>query len=259
MDSGAGGLPYLSAFAALNPRPLLLYAADTKNFPYGEKTKAGLVLLLTELTARIIKHFSPALVTVACNAASVSALAELRQTFPDTDFIGTVPAVKPALLASRKNHIAVIGTKRAVEDEYIQRIARNTSKNCAITRLAAPDLVDFAERRLDRSDKAERKTIVKKYVEAAREAGADALVLGCTHFLLLRDEFEEAAAPDIRIFDSVDGVCGRIEAVLPGKPAPPERNGRNLLLVTGGIDEQWPARAERYGLELYKPDGWNDT
>jgi glutamate racemase len=257
MDSGAGGLPYLSAYAALNPRPLLLYVADTKNFPYGEKTKAALVLLLTELTFRIKKHFSPALITLACNAASVSALAELRQTFPDTDIIGTVPAVKPALLSSRKNRIAVIGTKRAVEDEYIQRLAESAAKNCAITRLAAPDLVDFAECRLDYSGKAERMAIVKKYVDMARNDGADALVLGCTHFLLLRDEFAAAAAPDIQVFDSVGGVCGRIETVLSKKTAPPTGNG--LLLVTGGVEKQWELRAERYGLELYMPDGWNDA
>jgi glutamate racemase len=260
LDSGAGGLPYLSAYAALDPQALLLYVADKKNFPYGEKTKAGLVSILIKLTERIKKHFSPALLALACNTASVSALAELRAAFPGLDFVGTVPAVKPALLASKKKHIAVLGTKRALEDEYILRIAESTAGGCAVTRIEAGDLVDFVERRLDCSSKAERIAAAKKYIDMARANGVDALVLGCTHFLFLLDEFREAAAPDIRVFDSVGGVCGRIKDVLSARAETTRRPARNLLLVTGGAAESglWAARAARFDLDLFKPHDWDD-
>ncbi|MDR2344292.1 MAG: glutamate racemase [Spirochaetaceae bacterium] len=214
LDSGAGGLPYLGAYRALDPERPLLYVADKKNFPYGEKTKAGLVSLLLELTARVQKHFSPALIVIACNTASVSALAELRQCFPGTDFVGTVPAVKPALLSSAKKHIAILGTKRTLQDRYINGIAESTANDCTVTRISAAELVDFVEYRLDHAGRGERMAAAKKYMDAVRECGADALVLGCTHFLFLLDEFREAAGPGIRVFDSIDGVCHRVESIL---------------------------------------------
>ncbi|MDR2659777.1 MAG: glutamate racemase [Spirochaetaceae bacterium] len=256
LDSGAGGLPYLSAYSALNPKPLLLYVADKKNFPYGEKTKSELVSLLIELVGRIKKHFSPALITLACNTASVSALAELREYFPGTDFVGTVPAVKPALLYSKKKHIAVLGTERTLEDGYIRRIADNTARDCTITRIMAAELVNFVEHDIDYSDKAARIAMVKKYIDMAREKGADALVLGCTHFLFLLDEFKEASAPDMPVFDSMNGVCGRIENMLSGKTV---MTGKNLLFVTGEDDagKQWETRAARFGLDIFKPRDWD--
>ncbi|MDR1363736.1 MAG: glutamate racemase [Spirochaetaceae bacterium] len=263
LDSGAGGLTYLGAYAELNPRPLLLYVADKKNFPYGKKTKNELVSILIELTGRIKKHFSPALITLACNTASVSALAELRQNFPDTDFVGTVPAVKPAMLASKKKHIAVLGTERTLQDDYIQHIAETAAGDCAITRLAAGELVDFVERRFEYSDKAEKIAVAKKYIKAARESGADALVLGCTHFLFLLDEFKEAAPPDIAVFDSMSGVCGRIENIFAknDKAKTPAGHSKNLLLVTGAenAEEQWSQRAARFNLERFKPRDWDSA
>jgi glutamate racemase len=245
---------------------MVLYIADKKNFPYGEKTKNELVTILIRLTERIQKFFSPALIVLACNTASVSALSELRQRFPATDFVGTVPAVKPALIYSVKKNIAVIGTERTLADDYITRIAEEAAGGGAITRIAAGELVDFVEYRLEYSGKAERITLVKKYTDEARKRGADALALGCTHFLFLLDEFREAAEPYIRVFDSINGVCGRIESVLSKKKPPSpitRRAGQpNPLLVTGGkaLDaaEQWDLRAERFNLESFKPDGWDD-
>jgi glutamate racemase len=261
LDSGAGGLPYLRAYAALNPRPLLLYIADKKNFPYGKKTKDALVSILFRLTARIEKKISPALITLACNTASVSALAELRQNFPDTDFVGTVPAVKPAMLFSKKKHIAVLGTERTLQDDYIQHIAESAARDCVITRFAAGELVDFVERRFDSSDKAERIAMANKYIGMARERGADALVLGCTHFLFLLDEFKESARPDIVIFDSMSGVCGRIENVFAKKVKTQIReHSKNLLFVTGdeNTSQQWVLRADQFDLEFFKPHDWDD-
>ena len=265
LDSGAGGLPYLSAYGELNPARPLLYVADKKNFPYGEKTKAALVSLLIELTARIKKHFSPALIVLACNTASVSALAELRRNFPGTDFAGTVPAVKPALLSSVKKHIAVLGTERTVGDAYISHIAENTASVCAVTRIAAGELVDCVERRLDYADSAERMAAAKRYIDLTRESGAGALVLGRTHFLFLLDEFREAAGPDIRVFDSIGGVCFRIENILSQKNASGGAAQRtdipNLLFVTDGegSSELWPRRAARFALTLAGGRDWDDV
>jgi glutamate racemase len=214
LDSGMGGIPYSQFFMRRNPHINVIYIADSNNFPYGKKTKEELVMLLKTVCENIIQQYNPALIVIACNTASVSALAELRAFFPDTPFVGTVPAVRPAVLASSKAHIGVLGTERTVEDPYIDKIIGETGRPCVITRIAAPDLVDFVEHHIAKASPDEKLHQAKKYVARFRAAGADAIVLGCTHFLFLLDEFKQAASPDITIYDSVEGVIHRAEALL---------------------------------------------
>jgi glutamate racemase len=210
--------------------------------------------LCCSLISRLCSVFSPRLVAVVCNTASVSALPALRKAFPDLPFVGTVPAVKPAVLSSRKGHIGVLGTSRTIGDPYIARLAARYAPDCAVTGIAAPELVKFVERRWDRADQEERRRVVAPYIEAFRRAGADALVLGCTHFLFLLEEFKFAAGGDMTIHESVEGVSRRIEALLDeGEPrsAPAASGGEppRLLVVTGNAEEElWRRRAERFGL-----------
>jgi glutamate racemase len=214
LDSGMGGIPYSQFFMRRNPHIKVIYVADREHFPYGKKTKEELVALLKTVCGNVIQQYHPALIVVACNTASVSALSELRDFFPETPFVGTVPAVRPAILSSGSAHIGVLGTERTIEDPYIDKLAEETGRPCAITRIAAPDLVEFVEHHINEASPDEKLQQAKKYVTRFREAGADAIVLGCTHFLFLADEFKEAASPDIIIYDSVEGVINRAETLL---------------------------------------------
>jgi glutamate racemase len=260
LDSGAGGLPYCRHFHLHNPGEPLVYTADRENFPYGPKDKEELTGLLTLLMERLIPLFNPKLAVLACNTASVSALASLREKFPALPFVGTVPAVKPAALASRKRCIGVLGTSRTIEDPYIAELAARCGSDCAVVGLAAPDLVEFAERRLAAADGAERRRAVLPYIEEFIRAGADAVVLGCTHFLLLLEDFKAAVPPWMGVYDSMEGVSRRIEALL-GERAPlrgrPAGTGstpgtRGILALTGGEkpDPLWRQRAGDFGLDL---------
>jgi glutamate racemase len=216
IDSGKGGLPYFDFFRARNPGTNAVYVADTGHFPYGKKTKAELVAILCDLVETLAGRYSPAVIALVCNTASVSALDELRAAFPGTRFVGTVPAVKPAVESSRSGVIGVIGTERTLDDPYIDIIAANAGKSCRIERAAAPELVEFVEYRLETATARERTEMVQPYIRRFRERKADALVLGCTHFLLLKREFVEAGAPDMGIFDSVEGVVKQIERLVSG-------------------------------------------
>jgi len=250
LDSGIGGLSYLDAFKKRNPNKNIVYVADRKNFPYGTKTKAELVFLLTGLVEKIKILFCPSLVVLACNTASVSSLAELRARFPELTFVGTVPALKPALISSRSKRIAVLGTGRTVHDGYIGSLAQKINSACAIIRIAAPELVEFVEYQIDSCGKDEKMKIVSTYINLIQKEGADGLVLGCTHFLFLLDEFKEAARPNIQIFDSIDGVCRRVENLLGEMPDKNNDGKTKLLIVNGDAEQQWLRRAENFGLEL---------
>jgi glutamate racemase len=258
LDSGVGGLPYCRHFHQNNPRETLVYVADREYFPYGSRERLALVRRLEELMEGLIRRWDPKLAALVCNTATISALKELRERFPHLPLVGTVPAVKPAILESKKRHIGVLGTSRTVEDPYIAALAAKFGPDCAVTSIAAPDLVDFVERRFAASTAEERRAVALPYIDRFRRAGADAIVLGCTHFLFLLDAFRTAAG-DISFHDSLEGVSRRAEALLhkEGLRSDADPAGENVLLLTGSAppEPEWQERARFFDLALYNEEG----
>lgn len=257
LDSGIGGIPYCLDFSLANPGEPVVYAADRLHFPYGKRGKDDLVSIVLSLMGRLVPLVDPKLVIVACNTASVSALDGLREAFPGLPFVGTVPAVKPAAAGSKKRKIGVLGTERTVEGEYLAGLIRTYGNGCDVTALAAPDLVEFVEHRYTGSGAEERRNAVLPWVRRFRDAGVDALVLGCTHFLFLRDEFRREAAPGITVYDSVSGVSGRAAALLDERDlragVPPGAGKKpGLLVITGAEapESSWLRWADYLGFRL---------
>jgi glutamate racemase len=206
-------------------------------------------------------EFDPRAAALVCNTASISALAALRERFPGLPLVGTVPAIKPAVLGSRSRVVGVLGTDRTIADPYIGKLAAQYGPDCAVKALAAPDLVEFVERRLRGAGVEERRGMVRPYIEEFRRVGADALVLGCTHFLFLLEDFRALAAliaPGMAIYDSLEGVVHRIEAAAPqGLSSLPLRTeggpvGENVLFLTGEgpAEESWRYWAAAFDLSL---------
>ncbi|MDR1429524.1 MAG: glutamate racemase [Spirochaetaceae bacterium] len=258
LDSGLGGLPYLRHFRERNPGEDTAYVADRRNFPYGPKDKDALSALLFSLFSRLIPLVRPKLAVLACNTASVSALDSLRKAFPGLPFVGTVPAVKPAVLNSRSALAGVLGTERTIADEYIQALARKCNPACRVMGVAAPELVEFVEYAMNSVSRAERLRVIKPYVEQFRAAGADSIVLGCTHFLFLLDEFRELAGEDITVYDSLSGVSSRAESLLSRQGLRGGgTGGRPRCFLTGGGEPgaAWEKLAGDFDLSLVLLDG----
>jgi len=260
IDSGIGGLPYCKDFLKRNKREEICYLADRANFPYGQRKKDELSSILVALIEKLLKAADPKIIVLACNSATVSSIEQLRQHFPNIPFVGTVPAIKPAANASRSGKVGVLGTARTIEDPYNQNLADECKKKCEIIGIAAPDLVQFVEERFDSAAKKEKKEIVKKYIDLFRAEGADTLVLGCTHFLSLLDEFKRGAFPFMKIFSSLDGVTKRIEYLLDENSgalrAEKSFQPVNRLILTGTepADISWKNRAKELGFNLYLLD-----
>jgi glutamate racemase len=253
IDSGIGGIPYCSHFLRQNPGARIVYAADRLHFPYGKFEKTELAEILTRLVGRLVNVINPKIVVLACNTATIAALSELREWFPQLPFVGTVPAVKPAALASKTGKIGVLGTELTINQPYIRELASQFG-NGEIHGIAAPELVEFVEGRFNFASAGEKKDVALTYLNRFRAEGVDTLVLGCTHFLFLLDEFQREAAPDITVFDSVIGISKRIESLLGGQT---EESGntpsqQNLLLLTGQAapEPSWVSLAERLGFSL---------
>jgi glutamate racemase len=257
IDSGIGGIPYCIDFLKKNPKEEICYLADHKNYPYGPRGKEELTAILISLLENFLTKIEPKIAVLACNTATIAALSSLREKFTQLPFVGAVPAIKPAANASGNGKVGVLGTARTIGEIKSLNLA---DKSCEILGIAAPELVDFIELHFDSSDKEEKTKIVKKYIDIFRTEKVDTLVLGCTHFLFLLEEFRREAAPYFKVFDSLAGITKRIEYLL-------DENSRLLrmredsspvhrLFVTGKKtdDSIWERRAKVFGFNLVMLD-----
>jgi len=257
IDSGIGGIPYCMDFLKKNPQESVCYLADHKNYPYGPRGKEELTTILISLLGKLLPKIEPKIAVLACNTATIAALSSLRENFAQLPFVGTVPAIKPAANASGNGKVGVLGTARTIEEINSLNLA---DKSCEISGIAAPELVDFIELHFDISEKEEKTEIVKKYVELFRTENVDTLVLGCTHFLFLLEEFRREAAPYFEVFDSLAGITKRIEYLMDenGGILRAEEDYRPVhrLFVTGkkAAYPFWEKRAKTLGFNLVMLD-----
>lgn len=232
LDSGIGGLPYLAWLQEHLPSETLVYAADTAGFPYGEKTPDEVRATVLRLARAFQRRYNPKLLLVACNTASVLALDVLRAELP-VPVVGVVPAVKTAA-ALGTGTLAVLATPRTVEDGYWERLVEAYAPGRPVRGFAAPDLVRLVE------EGGDREALLAGWARTLRQAGADAVVLGCTHYLHLSEDLKRHLGPGVSVVDSRDGVGRRVGQVLREKG----------LLSAGRVapdrfhftaDPRWPA------------------
>jgi glutamate racemase len=255
LDSGVGGLPYLLHARRLLPGWRYVHVADTANFPYGEKDRKTIVGAVLAVTERLIAREHPRLIVVACNTMSVVALEELRGRFP-LPFVGVVPAVKPAALISRKRRVGVLATRQTVEGEYLHGLIEKFATGCAVVSLPSAGLVEFVEKGLYRASDREREERVRQEVDRFKKEDIDALVLGCTHYLHLEQEFRRLLEQEgITLVDSREGVTRQVQRLLPATDGSRAPRPEDSLYVTGEspVEERYAWFAKKFGLRLGGP------
>ena len=225
-DSGLGGLTVARALRAAGDDGIVLdYAADTAGFPYGDWPEDALRARILALMERLLAAARPDVVVVACNTATVVALAHLRAAF-DVPFVGTVPAIKPAAHATRSGVIGVLATPSTVRREYTARLIHTYAFHCRVVLHGATGLARLAERRLAGGDvplEEVRREIAPVFVRR-RGRRTDVVVLGCTHYPLLLPELEEAAPWPVTFIDPSEAIAKQALKV-----AEMETNGTEAL------------------------------
>lgn len=213
LDSGTGGIPYLQRLLEKKPDASCIYVGDTANFPYGEKTHEQIVKCVLEIAKKIIEKFNPKVFIVACNTMSVNALDVLREVFPATQFVGTVPAIKLASSVSKKRKIGLLATQSTVDNPYNVDLKNHFASDCELVLRADPDLISFIEHESFTATKEESIKAVMPAINFFYENDCDTIILGCTHFLNLAELFQEAAdnvsGGTLKIVDSREGVTNR--------------------------------------------------
>ena len=214
LDSGTGGIPYMLHLQKKCPDVRCVYLGDTANFPYGEKTRQQITNCAAAASRLLIERFNPDAIVVACNTISVTALSELREMFPTVPFVGTVPAIKLAAAVSKKRRIGLLATRQTVENPYTDKLIADFASDCYIARRGDPDLIDFVEKKLFTATQEERAAAVAPAVDFFRQHDTDTIILGCTHFIHMADDIQNAAGSSVRVIDSRDGVVNQTMRVL---------------------------------------------
>ena len=213
LDSGTGGIPYLTYLLEKQGEVSCVYVGDTANFPYGEKTHEEIVKCVLKIAEKIIDKFDPKVFIVACNTMSVNTLDVLREVFPTTHFVGTVPAIKLAASVSKKRRLGLLATKATVDSQYNIDLKNHCASDCSLILRSDSDLISFIEHESFTASKEECINAVMPAVNFFYENNCDTIILGCTHFLNLAEIIQEAAdsvsGGTIKIVDSREGVTNR--------------------------------------------------
>lgn len=209
-DSGVGGLTIYSEIHKLLPHENIVYLADSKNAPYGGKTKDEIIKISVKNTEFLLEQGCK-LIVVACNTASTNAVKFLREHY-EVPIIRVQPAIKPAALNSKTKVVGMLATKGTLESELLFETAQRFATGVKVVEQVGEGLVDLIETGKMRS--AEMTSLLKKYVTPMLDHNIDFLVLGCTHYPFLTEQIQEIAGNKVRIIDSGEAIARQTRVIL---------------------------------------------
>ena len=216
-DSGVGGLSVFQEVISQSTNVDCFYLFDNAYFPYGELEDQFLIKRLTELLLSFVKKQPVDLIIIACNSASTVALNSLRSSF-SIPVVGVVPAIKPAALRTKNGVIGLLATPATIKRNYTNLLIEQFATDIEVLKIGSTALVQLAEDKLQGVpvDKKQLQIILSPYLSADKKP--DTLVLGCTHFPLLKEEIASCFTDDIELVDSGTAIASRVYQLL-GKQA----------------------------------------
>jgi len=246
-DSGIGGLTVCAALRRRRPDLALDYIADHAHSPYGDLAPEAIADRSGVIVRYLLDHGAEAIV-VACNTATAWAIDALRQQWPHVPFIGVEPGVKPALAASPSRRVAILATQATLASpRYRSLVERHSAATGQVVPVACVGLADAIEAHDgSASASASLRSLVDRYCTPLPSSGIDRVVLGCTHYPLVRALIARAVGPAAGVVETTEAVVDRVEALCP-PPVAAATAPRQLTLSTTG-----PTRQHR--MTLLRPD-----
>ena len=211
-DSGIGGTSIWSAIHELMPNEDTIYLADSKNAPYGQKSKEEIIALSIKNTEFLLEK-NAKIIVVACNTATTNAIKELRSKYR-IPFIGIEPAIKPAATHSKTQKIGILATKGTLSSELFNK-AVEVYQETKIIEQIGHGIVELIENGALHSPKMTE--LLHSYVDPMIEQNIDYLVLGCSHYPYLIPQLKKILPPHIQIIDSGAAVAKQTQKILEEK------------------------------------------
>ncbi len=212
LDSGAGGLTVFDEIQGMMPWLPVVYCADNGGFPYGPKPEEVVVDRVCRLLTTLTEHYQPSLAVIACNTASTVALSAARKLL-QIPVVGVVPAIKTAATLTKNHCIGLLATPGTVNRPYTNDLILNFAQHCQVIRVGSTELVEIAEGvfRGEATEPAQFDRILAPFQNA--EIQPDHIVLGCTHFPLVREQLSHSM-PSVIWVDSGEAIARRVHTLL---------------------------------------------
>ncbi len=242
-DSGVGGLSVWRELVAQLPNENTLYFADQAHIPYGPRPMEE-IGAFSRAIVRFLLERDCKLIVVACNTASAATLQALRQQFPHVPFVGMEPAVKPAVEQTRTRTVGVLATPATFQGKLFASVVERFAAGVELVNQVCPGLVEQVE--AGRLDTPDTLALLQRYVSPLLEAGADTIVLACTHYPFLASTIRQMVGPEVHVIDPSPAIARQVKRVLEqrGLLAPANQVGRHLFYTTGHPHE-FAARLSR--------------
>ncbi len=224
-DSGIGGTSIWREIHQLLPDEKTIYLADSKNAPYGQKSKQEIIALSMKNTDLLLK-MNCKLIVVACNTATTNAIRELRAKY-DVPFIGIEPAIKPAATHSQTQTIGILATQGTLISELFNKTAQKFQSTKIIEQVGH-GLVQLIES--GQINSPEMTKLLESYLKPMIEANIDYLVLGCSHYPYLIPQIKKILPDHIHIIDSGEAVARQTQSLLRNKVGfTSEKNNQSIF------------------------------
>ncbi|MDF7679387.1 glutamate racemase [Enterobacteriaceae bacterium ESL0689] len=207
-DSGVGGLSVYDEIRQLLPNLHYIYSFDNVAFPYGEKSETFIVERVLSIVTAVQQRYPLALAVIACNTASTVSLPALRSRFA-FPVVGVVPAIKPAARLTANGIVGLLATRGTVKRAYTHELINRFAHECRIEMLGSSELVELAEAKLHGEPVSLEvlSRVLRPWLRMAEPP--DTVILGCTHFPLIRTELQQILPAGTRLVDSGAAIACR--------------------------------------------------
>ncbi len=248
-DSGIGGLTVVAELRRRLPHEAIFYIGDTARVPYGNKSQATIERYSVEISELLLTRGAK-MIVVACNTASSQALPQLEHLLPVPVTGVILPGAKAAVARTKNGHIGVIGTRATVRSGAYEKAIHALAPEVRVTSKACPMLVPTIEEGWLQSSITD--AIIAEYLGDLTESGIDTLVLGCTHYPLLKKALARYLGPDIRLVDSGENCAIAVGELLETHrlSAPKEAQGSLQVALTDPADVFLTVAEEALGLSV---------
>jgi glutamate racemase len=211
LDSGVGGLSILRALRAKMPEESFIYVSDSANAPYGDKSSEFVLERARQVAGFLLRRGAKALV-LACNTASVVSAQRLR-SLHSLPIVAMEPAIKPAAQITKTKVVLVLATTNTIRSESVARLCDTYAKDIRVILQACPGLADQVE--LGQLNHESTYELLENYMRAGLTAGADVIVLGCTHYAFLTESIARISGPSVTIIEPSVAIARQLHRVLP--------------------------------------------
>lgn len=250
-DSGLGGLTVLRALRARLPQEDFFYFADTRYLPYGDRPEAFLRERGLIIAEALAKRGAKAMV-IACNTATAAA-AEAIRAATRLPIVALEPGVKPAAALTKTGVIGVLATTRTLASERFQRLVGNHANHIRVVAQACPGLADAIEMEGPESDAVA--TLLDGFVAPLADAGADVVVLGCTHYPWVASAIAQRISAGTILLDTGEAVARQLDRLLGAAGLHGGGYGR-LTVTTSGAPQAVSAKVDRLWGEHLPVEHW---